>query len=295
MRLAAALAGGVFAYLLVGVLTGHAPRSLVRSSGRTRSRSGLADRLHQADVAVTVGQFVAMSAGAGAVTFLVVWVLSGALPVAAVPALAVACLPRAWVTRQGERQAGLRVGAWPDALRDLVAHLEAPMSLHRGLVELGRSGPAPLRPAWRRYEALTTALDYRAALESVRSELADPVSDRIIAVLAVAHEQGAGVVMDVLRDLADATAKDLRLNDEIDTAQLERRIEARAAVVLPFAVLVLLCSTSGPYRDFYSSGGGLVVIVVGSVMALGGMALIARLGRLPAEARVLAAPGGRER
>ena len=288
MTLLAALSGGVFVYLFVGFLTGNMPRSLTRR--RRRRRSQRLGWLDQADVAVTPRQFVAVSAAAAIVTFLVVWALSGALPVALVPALAIGGLPRIWFARQAQRRSEERVAAWPDALRDLVAHLEAPMSLHRGLVELGRSGPEPLRGAWRRYARLTAALDHRAALNAVKSELADPVSDRIVEVLQVAHEQGAGVAIDVLRDLADATGKDIRLREEIETAHLERRIEARAAVVLPFAVLVLLCSTSEPYRDFYSSLGGLVVIVVGSGMALGGMTLIRRLGRLPIEDRVLAAP-----
>lgn len=287
MTLLAALSGAVFVYLLVGMLTGNTPRSF---TGRRRRRSDALGWLHQAEVAVTPSQFVAVSGAAATVTFVLVWVLSGAVPVALVPALAVAALPRLWFVRQAQRGADQRVAAWPDALRNLVAHLEAPMSLHRGLVELGRSGPEPLRTPWRRYERLTGALDHRTALEAVKGDLADPVSDRIVEVLQVAHEQGAGVVIDVLRDLADATSKDIRLREEIETAQLERRIEARAAVVLPFAVLVLLCSTSEPYRDFYSSLGGLVVIVVGSAMALVGMTVINRLGRLPIEARVLATP-----
>ncbi len=288
MTLLAALSGGVFVYLLVGFLTDNPPRSLTRQRRRRSSRR--LSWLNQADLAVTPRQFVAVSAAAAIVTFLVVWALSGALPVALVPALAVGCLPRLCFARQAQRGAEARVSAWPDALRDLVAHLEAPMSLHRGLVELGRSGPEPLRAAWRRYARLTGALDHRTALNAVKSELADPVSDRVVEVLQVAHAQGASVVIDVLRDLADATGKDIRLREEIETAHLERRIEARAAVVLPFAVLVLLCSTSEPYRDFYSSVGGLVVIVLGSVMAIGGMTLIRRLGRLPVEARVLATP-----
>jgi tight adherence protein B len=292
MTLLAALAAAVFAYLLAGLLTGHAPRALTRPRHRRRDR---ASWLRQAGVGVTLAQFFGVSAAGAAVTFLVVWALSGAVPVALAPALAVGSLPKAWFARQRERLAQQRVSAWPDTLRDLVAHLQAPMSLRRGLVELGRTGPEPLRAAWQRYERLTAALDHRAALETVRAELADPVSDRVIEVLVVAHEQGAGVVIDVLRDLADATAKDIRLREDIETAQLERRIEAASAVVLPFAVLVLLCSTSPPYRDFYSSRGGVVVIVVGSAMAMAGMILIRRLARVPGESRVLSATGAGRR
>lgn len=291
MRLLAALSGAVSVYLLVGLLTGHAPRGI---SGRRARSDGRDSRLRQAGLSVSNSQFMGASVAGAAFAFVAVWALSGAWTVGLVPALGVASLPRAWVAREATRIAQERVAAWPDTLRDLVAHLEAPMSLHRGLVELGRTGPAPLRSAWQRYERLTAALDHRTALEAIQAELADPVSDRVITVLLVAHEQGSGVVLDVLRDLADATAKDVRLHDEIETAQLERRIEARAAVVLPFAVLVLLCSSSPPYRDFYASGPGLVVIGVGAAMAVGGMAVIGRLGRLPTERRVLTGHEGAE-
>ncbi|HUP70368.1 MAG TPA: type II secretion system F family protein [Acidimicrobiales bacterium] len=291
MRLLAGLSGAVSVYLLVGLLTGHAPRSLTRRRSRPRPEDS---RLRQAGLSVTSTQFFAASVLAAGVTLMVVWVLSGAWTVGLAPALAVATLPRAWLAREAKRIAERRVAAWPDALRDLVSRLEAPMSLHRGLVELGRTGPEPLRAAWQRYERLTAALDHRAALQAVQAELADPVSDRVITVLLVAHEQGSGVVLDVLRELADATAKDVRLHDEIETAQLERRIEARAAVVLLFGVLVLLCSSSPPYRDFYSTAAGLMVIFVGSAMALAGMAVISRLGRLPVERRVLVGQGSPE-
>ena len=59
--------------------------------------------------------------------------------------------------------------------------------------------------------------------------------------------------------------------------------------VLPYLILILLCATGEEFRRFYSSAGGLVVVGVGVAMSSGGMAIIARLGRLPGEARVLGA------
>ncbi|MEW6474324.1 MAG: hypothetical protein AB1679_18890 [Actinomycetota bacterium] len=298
MRLLAGLCAAIFAYLLVGVLTGHAPRSLphrlTSNPRRTRARGRvpLSTWLDQAGASVSPAQFVGVSVGVAICAFIVVWAVSGAASVALVPAAVAGSLPRAWYARQRARVVQERVAAWPEALRDLVAHLEVPMALHGSLVELGHSGPEPLRPTWRRYATLTAALDARAALEALREQLADPVSDRIFEVLLVAHEQGASVAIDALRDLAASTTADLRLAEQIETAQLEHKIEARACVVLPFVVLVLLCSSSPPYREFYASPGGWLVIATGAVMSLGGTVIIDRLGRLPAEERVLAGRGG---
>lgn len=287
MRLLAALAWGFTAYLVVGLLTGHTPQALRRRRVPTRRFQSW---LHQAGTGVSPAQFLAVSGGGALVTFLVVWALAGAAPVAFVPAVAVATIPKSWFARQRAQRLRDRLAAWPDTLRDLLAHLESSMPLHTALVELGRSGPEPLRPTWRRYGVLASALDHRAALEAIRNDLADPVSDRVIEVVLVAHEQGSAVVLDLLRDLADSTTDDIRLVDAIETAQLETRIEARAVAVLPFVVLVMLTSRSPDYREFYSSALGVAVIVVGAVMTLLGSLAIQRLGRVREETRVLVGP-----
>lgn len=255
MRLLAGLSAATFAYLLVALLTGDAPRSLPRRfpstpwRRRASRRVPLAVWLDQAGASVGPTQFLGVSAGIGAGAFVVVWAVSGAASVALVPALVVGALPRAWYARQRARLARERAAAWPEALRNLTAHLDVAMSLHRSLVELGSSAQSRCGRTWRRYATLTAALDARAALEALREQLADPVSDRIFEVLLVAHEQGASVAIDALRDLAATTTADLRLADQIETAQLEQKIEARACVVLPFVVLVLLCSSSPAYRS----------------------------------------------
>ena len=162
------------------------------------------------------------------------------------------------------------------------------MSVHASLCEIGQSGPVPLRPFFNRYAGLSATIDHRSALEVVREELADPLSDRVIEVILVAFEQGTAVVMDVLNDLAESTSADLRLTEQIRTSQLETKLESRGAAVLPFAVLALLCSSTVGYREFYSTPAGWVVVLFGGLMALGGMLAINRLGVIPSEHRILA-------
>src|SRR5680860_1096925 len=77
----------------------------------------------------------------------------------------------------------------------------------------------------------------------LRGELGDPTSDRVIEVLIVAHERGGRIVLELLRDLAEGTTEDLRTEEEIATASLEQRINARAVFVLPWVVLVALTAS----------------------------------------------------
>lgn len=292
MRLLAGLSAAVFVYMATGYLTGYVPANFRRRLGDRPPRDRGVSRqvwLNQAGANVTPAQFWATSIAIGLLAFLVVLAITGTVIVALIPAIAVGALPRAYYTRERKRRAGLQVQAWPDALRNLTASLSATLSLHQALVALSHSGPVPLRPVFERYHQLSGSLDQRAALDAIREELADPVSDRIIEVLMLAVEQGPSIVIDILQDLAQATTLDLQLAERIETAQLEQKINARAVFVLPYFMLIMLCARPGPFRDFYQSGAGLVVALIGFAMSIGGMAIINRLGHQAPEERVFGA------
>lgn len=291
MRFLAALSGAVFAHLAVGFLTGYAPPRLRMRLGPRRRRRSFSRQawLHQAGARVTVRQFWATSLAVGLVAFFVVYALTAAVPVALVPGLALAYAPRAYFARERAKRSEDQVQAWPDALRNLAASLSANLSLHQALVALAFTGPPALRPVFDRYSRLSQTLDNRAALEVVREELADPVSDRVVEVLILANEQGPSIVLDILADLARATTQDLQLGERIQTAQLEQRLNARAVLVLPYVILVAFCVGDSAFRSFYQSPAGLFVVGLGAAMSLGGMAIISRLSRVPGEDRIFGA------
>lgn len=286
MTLLAGLAVGVFVYFLVGFLTGYAPDIKIR---RFRPRRQISNRqlwLHQAGAAVTTRQFWAGSIAVGLCAFVALSVLTGAPLVALVPAVGVAALPGAYFARR--RTAHLRrvQAAWPDGLRDVVASIAAGRSLAQALNTLAVSGPAPLQDAFARFPLLARMLGTVPALEVVKEELADPTSDRVIEVLVLAHERGGQIVRDILEDLVAATTRDLKLLDEIETEGLEMKINARAVLVLPWLVLVALTIREGPFRQFYRSAGGFIVVIVAGLLSLVGGFIIGRLGRTQGEQRV---------
>jgi tight adherence protein B len=280
-------------YLLVTSLTRPEPPPPRRTRPTRRHRPGLEVRLRQAGVTVSPARYRATIAGSMAAVFVVGYGLTGTLALAVVPALAVGFAPRAFYLRRQRRQLAARVAAWPEAIRDVLAHIAVGSTLHGALVELGRTGPEPLRPVWRRYARNAPVLDVATALEQARVELADPVSDRVIEALEAAHERGQSVVVEVLRSLADNVTKDLQLSEQIVTGQTEVRAQAVVAVVLPFAVLALLVSSNDGFRDFYRTPAGFVVICIGAAMAVAGWRLINAVGRLPDDPRVLARPGSK--
>jgi tight adherence protein B len=287
MSVAAALAVGVACALLAGALMGTLPS--LRVHKRVESRTRTATWLQQAGVPLTPVRFALGSAGAGVLALLVFTALTGSFLVAIVPSVALALLPRTYFARR--RRARLREvqSAWPDGLRDLAASIAAGHSLTQAVTELARHGPNALREAFARFPDLARVLGTAAALEIVKEDLADPTSDRVIEVLVLAHERGGGIVRNVIDDLVQATTRDLKLLDALETEGLEMRINARAVVILPWLVLVALTARPGPFRDFYRTSGGAVTLVVAALLTIVGVLVLGRLGREPVETRVLGA------
>lgn len=285
MRLLAATLTATSVGLALGLALGVVPH---RWAGRKRQASGQSQWLAQAGLDVRPAQFWLASVGAALATFLVVSVVAGVWVVAVVPAVLVGLLPRTYFGRYRRKRLFEVQQAWPDGLRDLVASISAGMSLGRALEQLSVSGPAPLRAAFSRFPFMARSSGVVAALEAIRSDLADPTSDRVIEVLIMGHERGGAIVPDLLRDLAEATARDVWAVEEITTQALEHKINAGVVFVLPWLVLTAMTARQGLFRDFYSTPRGWLVVAIGGVLSLVGALWLSRMGRQPDEPRVLA-------
>ncbi len=285
MSLLAAIAVGGFCVLLAGHLVGRP----VRFGSWRRPKPAVNARqqwLIQAGVGLSPRQFTLGSFVVGLAAFGVGVFLTGTALVAIVPAVAVAALPRAFFGRRRAARMREVQEAWPDGLRDLGASIAAGASLTHGLTTLAVTGPRPLRTAFARFPQLSGMLGTVPALEIVKSELADPTSDRVIEVLILAYERGGAIVKLILEDLVAATTKDVKVLDEIEAQGLEMKINARAVLVMPWFVLVALTLHAGPFRDFYRSSGGVIVVLVGAALSGVGSWWISRLGQAHDEQRV---------
>lgn len=291
--LAAALATAASSYLLLAALSGRLPqlgRHRTRPGARPSHGDTLRQWLTQGGVGLSPTAFVLSCAALGLTVLAATAALTSAPAVALAPAVASALLPRTWVASRRERRLREVARAWPDGLRELIGALTAGMSLPQALTSLATSGPEPLRQAFARFPALARMAGVVPALELLRAELADPTSDRVLEVLIVAHERGGRIIVELLRDLAEATTEDLRVDEEIATAGLEQRINARTVFVLPWLVLVALTASPGAFREFYRSAGGLLVIGLAAAVSLVGNVLVGRLARDPIEPRVVGEP-----
>lgn len=286
MMLVASAFTGAFIYLLLASLNGMLPRGVLRG-GNGPSVSKAQTWLVQAGVDLTPGQFWMASIGAGVVAYGLFFAVTGVVLVALMPALVIAASPRAFFGRRRLIRLGEVQQAWPDGIRDLVGALASGVSLPNAIEQLAAAGPQPLRNVFAPFPVLARVLGVVPALETIKEDLSDPTSDRVIEVLVVAYERGGAIVPRILQELAEATTKDIWALEDLRTAALEQKINARVVFALPWLVLVALTARTGAFREFYGSAGGAVVIVIGAVMSLLGVIWVTRLGKDPEEPRVL--------
>ncbi len=286
MRLLAAVCAALFAYLAVGYLAGQVPTIRWRTSARRSEMSKRQLWLIQAGLNITPARFWAVSVALGLLALGIAAGISQTFWVALPPAIVVTLLPHWYYERRRVHRLAAVKNAWPDGLRHLVASVRSGMSLPMALEDLAVNGPAALNEALARFPTLARVFGVPAALEAVRDELADPTTDRVVEVLLVAHERGGAIVPEILHDLGESTTRDLRTLEELRSESLEQRLSARIVFAVPWLVLLLMTARDGPYRTFYRSAGGTIVILVGVVLSLVGWWAVSRLGREPVEQRV---------
>ncbi|MGB2757709.1 MAG: hypothetical protein WBD02_08610 [Acidimicrobiia bacterium] len=286
MKFLAAVAVACAVALIVGIVTGT-PIALRPGATRGPRREGKRSQLlAQSGLHISQRQMMISSAALFTVTFLLTAAMTGVPPIALAPAVVAARIPWANIERARRRRIDSLRRSWPDALRDLLATVIAGGSLHQGLIRMAADGPEPVREVFASFEGLSRMVGVGPALEVIRDDLADPISDRILEILSVAHERGGTIVVEIISDLIRSSTMELKLADEIDSAGLESRINARAVLGLPWLVLVFLCIGNKDFRAFYASSAGLLVVAVGAVLSAGGAWLLRKLGAPQAEHRV---------
>ena len=295
MNALAALCAAVSVWLGVELFRGRGVAETARSHRSHRLRVGrkLSRQvwLSQAGAAVTPRQFWAASGAVAVVTFVLLYLLDQTVAVALIPAVAAGAAPYAYWSSQRRRRADARLQAWPEALRQVIGQLESgAATLHDALEGLAVSGPPALRAPMGRYVRLSARVGYRQALEAVRMELADPISDPVLLTFGMAVEEGTDQVLRILSSLIYQIEGDLQLADRIRTVQTQSRIATWAVFGVPYVLLVFLCATQSFYRQFFSEPVGVVVMAIGVSLSLVGLLLARRLGRpIPTTERVFVA------
>ena len=212
ITLVAAVAALGIILLYSGLTVPSGPSSGRRSAGR------LDDLVRESGVKrLSVPGLIAICIGLWFSVLVLVAGLTSSIVIAAAVSSGAAWLPVSWLAaRRNRRRRGFRE-AWPDAIAGLIAGVRAGVSLPESCLSLVDRGPNEFRQGFAAFaSAYRASGTFAVGLDRLREELADPIADRVIAALAMAHEVGGTDLVRVLRTLGDFVRENVRVRKEIE-------------------------------------------------------------------------------
>lgn len=230
---------------------------------------------------------LAISAVAGVAGGSVAYGLLAAPVAAATVGLFVAVAPVAMEQSRRRKRREAVAAAWPDVLARVRSRVTAGSTLTEALLDGLTAAPPPLCSATERIDdAVRFGPGFEQALDDLRNDLADPIADRILVTVSVAHRSGGRRVGEVLSALSISVADELRLRRAHEAAMTEQRMTAAVALIAPWALLVLAIATNPQAAVAYRSPSGAVVITIGLIGTGAGYLLARRSARLAQTPRV---------
>jgi tight adherence protein B len=279
--LGALAAGGVF--LLCTPPGAGVPRSVTPALRSRATRwlvqAGL-DTVRPAEFAAVMAA-LAVAGGAAAYALFGGWAPSAVA--AGLSALAPVAMYR---SRHHARRADL-TAAWPRLIEEMrVRTSSLGRSVPQALFEVGRHGPADLRPAFAAAERewlLSTDFERTAGL--LKARLADATADAALETLLVAHELGGTDLERRLAALVEDRVQDVQGRKDAAARQAGVRFARRFVLLVP-AGMALAGLSIGTGRAAYATATGQMAVVAGLLAIAGCWSWAGRLLRLPDEERV---------
>jgi tight adherence protein B len=215
------------------------------------------------------------------------WTMFGAVVPAVLLAAVAAALPMASFRQRRAARRRAAQDAWPRLIEEIrVLTSSVGRSIPQALFEVGRRGPAELRPAFaaaHREWLITT--DFPRTIEVLKARLADPTADAACETLLVAFEVGGADLDQRLEALADDRRDDSQGRKDARARQAGVRFARRFTVVVPLG-MALTGLTIGDGRAAYQTPEGQLAVVAALALTAGCWLWASRYLRLPESERV---------
>jgi tight adherence protein B len=225
--------------------------------------------------------------GSIAVGALVMWLV----PLAALGPLAAAfCLlaGSSAVNRRIERRERALRAVWPGIVDHLRQAVRSGAGVGEAVWSLGDIVPRDLKEPFAHYRvALDRGDSVSRSLTALKADIANPVADRIIEALRMAHDVGGPELPRILSDLQESVRADWQVREDALAKQAWIRAASTLGVAAPWIVLILISGRTETQTS-YSTLAGVTLLTVGAAVSAVAYRLMRKLGTLPEEKRWLA-------
>jgi len=179
-----------------------------------------------------------------------------------------------------------RSEAWPEVLDLIISSLQSGASISESLSMLGKIGPHSIRGEFNKFtKKIEQGEKFELALDYLKHEFADPVTDQLFEVLYFSSQFGGRNTIKVLRELSEYVAADLSLRSEIKIRYGWIKNSANLAALAPW-LLFLILRTQENAKIAYAQVAGQIIIILGVLLTIVAYLWMHKIARLPKPKRL---------
>ena len=220
-------------------------------------------------------------------SLLVVLLLTSSLQISVAVSLLFTGVPFIIAKRKAERLRIERDKVWPVAIDEIVASLQAGLSISESIKNLANQGPIQLLPVFERVrEGLAEGENLEDLLNFEMRYLDSASADQTLSTLLFAKQFGGKEVIGTLRMLSTFLREEIKVREEIDTRFGWVRNSAVLGAVAPWLLLGLL-STQRSTVEAFRTPAGVFILSIGVVLTALAFIWMERVSRIPARPRPL--------
>ena len=219
--------------------------------------------------------------------FIITLLLTTSLQISVAISLLITGLPFILAKRKAERLRVERDQAWPIAIDEIVASLQAGLSITESVIALAEQGPPQLKGTFGRVRAgLRGGGDLETLLRIEMQILDSATADQTLSTLLFAKQFGGNEVTTTLRMLSTFLREEIKVREEIDTRFGWVRNSAVLGAVAPWLLLALL-STQRSTVEAYQTKAGAFILSLGVIFTAIAFLWMERVSRIPSPPRPL--------
>jgi tight adherence protein B len=251
-------AGGSSAFL------GRVERAVARRDFAT----GIRDDLVQADLSLTVSEYLLIRLGVLVILLVVGYLIQRNLLVAALFGLVGLFLPTFYVRMRQSQRLRAFGGQLPDVLDHLVGSLRAGYGLLQAVEWVGRQIPPPAGAEFERViREVQLGRSLLDALDSMVRRIPSDDLALIVTAIKIQYEVG-GQLADVLETVAHTIRERVRIHREINVLTAQQRYSGYVLMLMPIALAFVLFLINPDYEMRLFTPGPTLCIPIGTAIMM---------------------------
>ncbi len=261
------------------------PNPIVGIIERTISRrplaSSLAAELAQANLPLTVGEYVLWRVVSVGLFFFITLIFSRQLVLAVLSAIAGFFLPKLYVQRKQAKRSTAFQRQLTDVLTLLVSAVRSGYGLTIALDTVAKQMPPPASEEFRRVVVeIGLGLSSTQALSNLVRRIRSEDLDLIVTAITIQHEAG-GNLATILETISQTIRERIRLQEQLRVLTAQQRLQRTILTLMPFGLSAVIYLLNPTYLfALFTPGPTLIIPIAAAVLLALGYVVMGKLGQI---------------